>query len=197
MDYAEPDQSTMSLPCPPHPVLGHSDIHIPSPGMGSLSANDPAALPRSRSVPASGLVAPTEIETPKPARRKRTDSVITTNGFGAESIFRHLPRETRPALRRMLCVEPSARCTLTDLLKGKGKTSALLCGCQRASNTGESGVETPPGGHCEDHDYAPEDEDDGDDWLKSLMPCSRLGITPGHIHVKLPIAENKNKRWFF
>ncbi|KAF5315966.1 hypothetical protein D9611_004617 [Ephemerocybe angulata] len=62
-------------------------------------------------------------------RRPRSDSVTTFHGGGAETIFRLLPRETRPALRRMLHVEPSARCTLTDLLKGVGKTSGLLCGC--------------------------------------------------------------------
>ncbi|KAJ3984448.1 hypothetical protein F5890DRAFT_1474530 [Lentinula detonsa] len=77
------------------------------------------------------------LETPKESaasgqankKRQRSDSVTTFHGGGAESIFRLLPRETRPALRRMLHVEPSARCTLTDLLKGRGKHGNLLCGC--------------------------------------------------------------------
>jgi hypothetical protein len=43
----------------------------------------------------------------------------------------------------MLSIEPLAHCTLTDLLKGKGKMFALLCGCHHMCNTGESGVKTP------------------------------------------------------
>jgi hypothetical protein len=122
--------------------------------------------------------------------------VTTFHGGGAESIFRLLPRETRPALRRMLFVEPSARCTLTDLLKGKGKSSSLLCGCHLHSESG-SGVETPPGGHCADHDCDPEDEDDGDEWLKSIEPCSREGVVPKHVHIKVAVDEKQRKRRFF
>lgn len=130
----------------------------------------------------------------EPKRRARTDSVTTYHGGGAESIFRLLPREARPALRRMLFVEPSARCTLTDLLKGKGKTSGLLCGCNRTKATG--GVDTPPGGHCVDHDCDPEDEDDGDEWLKSIGACTRDGAA-GHVHIKVAVDEKQGKRRFF
>jgi serine/threonine protein kinase len=131
-------------------------------------------------------------KTPVP-RRQRSDSASTFSGGGAESIFRLLPRETRPALRRMLFVEPTARCTLTDLLKGKGKTSGLLCGCH---GHGANGVDTPPGGHCEDHDCDPEDEDDGDEWLKSIVPCSE-DVPPNHIHIKVAVDEKQHKRRFF
>ncbi|KAF4579098.1 serine/threonine protein kinase [Pleurotus pulmonarius] len=130
-----------------------------------------------------------------PRKRQRTDSVVTFNGGGAESIFRLLPRETRPALRRMLFVEPSARCTLTDLLKGKGKTSFLLCGCRNHRTGGASGIATP-GGHCEDHDCDPEEEDDGDEWLKNIEPCSLPGVQPKHCHIKVQV-ETKSKRRFF
>jgi serine/threonine protein kinase len=129
---------------------------------------------------------------PPKKRRERTDSVTTFNGGGSESIFRLLPRETRPALRRMLFVEPTGRCTLTDLLKGKGKTSGLLCGCRTVG-----GMDTPPGGHCEDHDCDPEDEDDGDEWLKSIVPCSRPGVPPQHVHIKVTVDEKQSKRRFF
>jgi serine/threonine protein kinase len=129
----------------------------------------------------------------KMTRRQRSDSAATYNGGGAESIFRLLPRETRPALRRMLFVEPTARCTLTDLLRGKGKTSGLLCGCQ---GHGSNGVETPPGGHCEDHDCDPEEEDEGDEWLKSIVPCSE-GVPPNHVHIKVAVDEKQHKRRFF
>lgn len=127
-------------------------------------------------------------------RRQRSDSVATYHGGGAESIFRLLPRETRPALRRMLFIEPTARCTLTDLLKGRGKTSSLLCGCHDHSN---NGVDTPPEKYCEDHDYDPEEEDDGDEWIKSIHPCSESAKTPDHIHIKVAVDEKQHKRKFF
>ncbi|KAJ7452513.1 other/HAL protein kinase [Mycena galericulata] len=134
-----------------------------------------------------------------PQKRQRTDSVVTFHGGGAESIFRLLPRETRPALRRMLFVEPSARCTLTDLLKGRGKSSSLLCGCHMHSDgASTNGVDTPPGGgFCADHDCDPEEEDDGDEWLRSIEPCSREGVVPKHMHIKVHVDEKQGKRRFF
>jgi len=93
----------------------------------------------------------------------------------------------------MLFVEPTARCTLTDLLKGKGKTSGLLCGCH---GHGSNGVDTPPGGHCEDHDCDPEEEDDGDEWLKSIVTCSDAQPS-NHVHIKVAVDEKQQKRRFF
>ncbi|KAF9052959.1 hypothetical protein BJ165DRAFT_1523709 [Panaeolus papilionaceus] len=156
-------------------------------------------------------------------RRQRSDSATTFHGGGAESIFRLLPRETRPALRRMLFVEPASRCTLTDLLKGRGKTSGLLCGCRVGSRSrhgsssssiigSEEGgsitdqkqtsepvsVFNTTAGYCVDHDeYSPEEEDDGDDWLKSIAPCSLQGIDPKHVHIQVPTEEKSGKRRFF
>lgn len=55
----------------------------------------------------------------------RSDSVssassqTTYTSGAADSIFRLLPRETRSALSRMMAVEPSLRCTLGDLLRGR------------------------------------------------------------------------------
>ncbi|KAJ7098008.1 other/HAL protein kinase [Mycena belliarum] len=138
-----------------------------------------------------------EEKKPTPQKRQRTDSVTTFHGGGAESIFRLLPRETRPALRRMLFVEPSARCTLTDLLKGKGKSSSLLCGCHMHSDAANGSTVEVPGGHCADHDCDPEDEDDGDEWLRSIEPCSREGVVPKHVHIKVTVDEKQGKRRFF
>jgi len=141
----------------------------------------------------------------KPSRnRGRADSaasVATCNGGigSAESIFLLLPRETRPAIRRMLSVEPDARCTLTDLLKGRGKTSGLLCGCHRHNDGLSShGIDTPPG-VCQDHDLSAEEEDDGDAWLKSLKTCSTLkpGVRPEHVHINVAVEEKAHKRRFF
>ena len=139
-----------------------------------------------------------------PQRRQRADSaasVATHNGGigSAESIFLLLPRETRPAIRRMLHVEPEARCTLTDLLKGRGKTSGLLCGCHRHSGERPSsshGIHTPPG-PCQDHDLSADEEDDGDAWLKSLRACSTPGIMLEHTHIKVTVEEKAHKRRFF
>jgi len=136
------------------------------------------------------------VESTPSKQRPRSDSVTTYHGGGAESIFRLLPRETRPALRRMLFVEPSSRCTLTDLLKGKGKTSGLLCGCQ-VDKTKATGFDSPPGGHCVDHDECdPDEEDDGDEWLKSIVTCSGYGV-PQHNHIKATFDEKQTKRKFF
>jgi serine/threonine protein kinase len=139
--------------------------------------------------------------------RARADSAASVATFiggigSAESIFLLLPRETRPALRRMLHVEPDARCTLTDLVKGRGKTSALLCGCQRhrdgSSSSSSRGIDTPPG-MCQDHDLSAEEEDDGDAWLKSIQTCSTLkpNAKPEHVHIKVAVEEKGHKRRFF
>lgn len=135
------------------------------------------------------------------ATRPRNDSTASVATFhggvgGAESIFRLLPRETRPAIRRMLFVEPEARCTLTDLLKGRGKSSGLLCGCQHKLESTQSGIDTPPG-VCQDHDCSPEEEDDGDEWIKSIQACSHPGVKPDHTHIKVMVDEKPSKKKFF
>ncbi|OCH95010.1 Pkinase-domain-containing protein [Obba rivulosa] len=125
------------------------------------------------------------------ARRPRADSrasVATFSTGGAESIFRLLPREARPALRRMLFVEPSARCTLTDLLYGRGRSDDLLCGCNSHARDSPA---------CQDHAHAPEDMDEGDEWLKSIVPCSHEGVAPTHTHIKVAVDEKQHKRRFF
>ncbi|KAI0006086.1 hypothetical protein BJV74DRAFT_20083 [Russula compacta] len=145
--------------------------------------------------------------TPLPAKetstsRQRADSaasVVTHNGGigSAESIFLLLPRETRPAIRRMLFIEPDARCTLTDLLKGRGKASGLLCGCHRHDgNPSSHSLDTLPG-VCQDHDLSAEDEDDGDAWLKSIQACSTPGVKLSHAHIKVSVDEKAHKRRFF
>ncbi|KAH9926238.1 uncharacterized protein B0H18DRAFT_1007116 [Fomitopsis serialis] len=123
--------------------------------------------------------------------RRRADSkasVATFHQGGAESIFRLLPRESRSAIRRMMHIEPSARCTLTDLLYGKGKSDDLLCGCRSHARDGPA---------CQDHAHAPEDQDDGDSWLRSIVPCSEPGAKPTHTHIKVAVDEKQGKRRFF
>jgi serine/threonine protein kinase len=125
-----------------------------------------------------------------PRRRPRADSrasVSTYHSGGAESIFRLLPRETRPAIQRMMFVEPSARCTLTDLLRGKGRSGDLLCGCNSHDK------DSP---RCVDHEQDPEDADNGDAWLKSIETCG--GDEPcKHAHVRVAVDDKSPKKRFF
>jgi hypothetical protein len=62
---------------------------------------------------------------------------------------------------------------------------------------GTTGVDAPGSGPCADHDCDPEEEDDGDEWLRSIEPCSREGVVPKHMHIKVTVAEKQGKRRFF
>ena len=43
-----------------------------------------------------------------------------------------------------------------------------------------------------------EEEDEGDEWIKSIVPCSAPGVQPDHVHIKVTTAEEKGgKRRFF
>ena len=183
-------------------------------GTGPCSAKEPEEGVKSEGdVKAKDCVEKESTPTPmaRSTYRPRADSaasVATYNGGigSAESIFLLLPRETRPAIRRMLHVEPDARCTLTDLLKGRGKTSGLLCGCQRHGDgsspsllsSSSRGIDTPPG-VCQDHDLSADEEDDGDAWLKSIQTCSTLKpcAKPQHVHITVTVDEKAHKRRFF
>ncbi|KAJ3763443.1 Pkinase-domain-containing protein [Lentinula raphanica] len=200
----------------------------------TISASPISPTPKPSNVATSEDATPTEHAASEQAnkKRQRSDSVTTFHGGGAESIFRLLPRETRPALRRMLHVEPSARCTLTDLLKGRGKHDNLLCGClagfphlnidgsastltatinggskepglngsingDKAANSSTSTLSTLHQPYCVDHDCEPEEEDNGDPWLTSIVPCSTPGIKPDHVHIKVAIDVKAGKRKLF
>lgn len=102
----------------------------------------------------------------------------------------------------MLFIEPAGRCTLTDLLKGRGKTSGLLCGCRVGEDLSEEEEDEQQqayaAGHCVDHDEHDEaDEDDGDEWLKNVEACSIPGVVPRHVHIKVAVDEKQGKRRFF
>lgn len=114
---------------------------------------------------------------------------------GVDSIFRLLPRETRPALMAMLSVEPSIRCTLSDLLKGLGN-DALVCRCGGVECGG--GMNTPPGTASPPNE-AEDGTETGDEWLKSISCCSHFGgAHTAHSHVKIEAgSEEKTKKRFF
>ncbi|VDB82818.1 unnamed protein product [Peniophora sp. CBMAI 1063] len=220
---SEPDNGTGSSAQSPSPIQAPI-VHIDAPSTPALSTPTPKPEAQTNgTAKVNGDAASEqeqksepEAEKPKteepaikaedklnvPPRRKRTDSQATYNGHpasstsaGAESLFRLLPRESRAALRRMLHVEPSARCTLTDLLKGRGKTSGLLCGCK--THGGADGVDTQNVDECPDHALDPEEEDDGDEWLRGIIPCSDNSQTPQHTHIKVAVEEKPAKKRFF
>jgi serine/threonine protein kinase len=231
LSFARPGLTTESLPSPccqddmSTPRAGPSTLSFPRPSLSiRMSLEGEGGLSELKAIPelkatmpiaefdakeecSSDIVVsplkPISRMASPPKRRPRSDSVTTTFSGASDSIFRLLPRETRPTIRRMLFLEPTSRCTLTDLLKGRGKTSGLLCGCQRdkkvaagANGNVESSCSTFSMGHCVDHDDCDE-EDDGDEWLKSIESCSIAGIVPDHVHTKVAMEEKQGKRKFF
>ncbi len=135
-------------------------------------------------------------KTTTPPKRRRSDSIVTIDSrMPVDSIFRLLPRESRSTIRRMMAIEPTQRCTLSDLLKGKGKSDGLLCGCTGTKSG--AGLNTADPHPCGDHDCLRADGgDDGDDWLKSIIPCSDTEHETKHIHVKVTVEEKHKKRFF-
>jgi len=176
----------------------------------------PAVSSRSRSATFNGPLTPTldtgkisepvidssalDVPAQKKAtsRRRRADSSASVatyhHGGAADSVFRLLPREARSALRRMMHLDPAQRCTLTDLLKGRGKQPDLLCGCKNHAG-GIKGVDAPHSFECEDHKLG--EEDDGDEWLKAINCCSIPDMGSNHVHTKVVVDEKQHKRRFF
>jgi len=127
-------------------------------------------------------------------KRERAASISSTRTFqtgGAESIFRLLPRESRSAIMRMLAVEPSIRCTLSDLLVGRGRDDQM-CTCG-APQCGGSLCLPPP----EVTGVSNDEDDVGDEWVQNIECCSHHpGKQNGHTHIKV-IPEEKQKKKLF
>ncbi len=96
---------------------------------------------------------------------------------------------------RMLAVEPSIRCTLSDLLVGKGKDD-MMCSCGSAECSG--GVNSPPAEILGLNNNEAEVDDDGDEWVKSIECCSHPQTRghPKHEHIKV-VSEEKPKKKLF
>ncbi|KAF8969993.1 hypothetical protein BDZ97DRAFT_1793829 [Flammula alnicola] len=177
---------------PPTPVVA-----TPTP----TPAPAPAVVPHGPAPP------PAPTAPANPAKRRQRSDSVTTSTAEAPSRFQAAAPRDAARTRRMLFVEPASRCTLTDLLKGKGKTSGLLCGCRGGGLGGalgstpgvlSSASSTFTSGHCVDHDDHDEaDEDDGDEWLKSIEPCSMPGVVPKHVHVKMRWMRSRRSASFF
>ncbi|KAG9103239.1 serine/threonine protein kinase [Ceratobasidium sp. 370] len=180
----QPDQH-MPLPTlpAPRPTMGGRQRSATSPHPPSSASQ--SCLPAFSTPKAQ----PTTLD---PPGRPRTDSAATFSAGGPDSIFRLLPRETRVAIRRMMFIEPSARCTIGAVLHGtKG---GLVCGCGGKECGGEMNH------HASEKEASDEPEVEGaDEWLGSIVPCSCLtpGQKPDHSHVKIAVDDKAPKRRFF
>lgn len=210
--YLTPQRGTQS------PVV--SDHEDDSDGRRDPSSGPPSGA-RSPERQTSTLLPSEEIR-PKPSRSDSISSQTTFTSGAADSIFRLLPRETRSALSRMMAIEPSLRCTLGDLLRGRrfsdtdspltrtpvmsrsNSSEALnTLPTQSAASGGvtmslSSGADLNHLSHAEFED----DDDTGDEWLKSIQTCAHLksegkGEKPDHPHVKVVPEEGKKKSSLF
>ena len=129
-------------------------------------------------------------------KRERAASISSARTFqsgGAESIFRLLPRESRSAIMRMLAVEPTIRCTFSDLLKGQGRDD-MMCSCGSEDCGGSASC--PP---AEITGVSVDEEDNGDEWIQNIECCSRkfgTGEKINHTHIKVVADEPKKKKLF-
>ena len=230
LQLGRPCLSTESLP--PTPLLGYTDRSgtvrgtIP-PTINTDIAHEEEAVASSSSLARSSPSSPrprpqqslsSELQASRPApsppmsqstssktasqkgtTRKRTDSCTSPN-----SVFRLLPRETRPALRRMLCFDPKARTTMGRLLWGRyggggiiGLEGGEKCGCEMDHESGDDLDYDDNNDEDEDEESDDEyDEDLGDPWVKSIETCSGKE-DPTHVHVRIPADEKASKRRFF
>lgn len=211
LEMGRPGDSTASLPasrhvtehekvpsqqesCIPSLVIPTSLNRVVTPR--TRSATSPAGF--SQSTPGSPTRTRPPMESPKvhpSVTRPRTDSSATYQSGGAESIFRLLPRESRGAISRMLAVETSLRCTLSELLRGTGNRDGLHCECgaEDCGGPAQARVQLQQDGYFDGMDH-------GDEWLKSIECCSRPGANPSspswHTHIKVQAEESKKKKFF-
>lgn len=165
-----------------------------------LSPNTITGRNRSATSPHGSFFPPTQTATKtvsqheQQLKRERAASISSNRTFqsgGAESIFRLLPRESRSALMRMLAVEPTIRCTLSDLLKGQGKDD-MMCPCGSPDCGGSASA--PP---VELTGVSQDEEDNGDEWVQNIECCSRKRGQPvNHSHIKVVPEEPKKKKLF-
>lgn len=202
-----PGDSTASLPASRH-VTEHELSDVPGPLPGQADGLKKVATPRARAasspmhMAASTPGSPTKLRPTEqgqaPANRPRTDSTATFQTGGAESIFRLLPRESRSAISRMLAVEPTLRCTLSELLRGTGNRDGLHCECGAEDCGGP--MQTPRvWAKLEEEGYFG-GQDHGDEWMKNIECCSHPNANRNspnwHTHIKVQQEETKKKKFF-
>ncbi|WWC65450.1 uncharacterized protein I303_108068 [Kwoniella dejecticola CBS 10117] len=190
-------------PVPASPRMSDK-LSVPEDGHRSMGRNRAVSSPVSPPItpgvnephrnPFGAAQQPQNVRAEQQAKRERAASISSTRTFqtgGAESIFRLLPRESRSAIMRMLAVEPSIRCTLSDLLMGRGKDD-MMCSCGSPECSGS--ILPPP---KEITGMNNDELDDGDEWVKNIECCSHHpGKPSGHTHIKV-IPEEKPKKKLF
>lgn len=193
-----PPTSSLSMSALPVTGKNAQSTSPTSPASSSLSPVTAAAANGTKASPTSpSKASPTSPSKLSPTTPSSTTTRATRHRanseaeFPTESIFRLLPRETRGALKRMMHVEPYGRCTLSDLLVGTGKSKGLVCKCGGAVCGGDMNKNHSPSALGEDDCGLVEEEDDGDDWIKGIVPCSVTGCKPDHTHVKPQVEEKK------
>lgn len=96
----------------------------------------------------------------------------------------------------MMHIEPTGRCTLSDLLVGTGKAGGLVCKCSGLICGGEMNMHRGASADGTDGCGAIEEEDDGDEWMKDVVTCARANCKPDHTHVRIALEETKTKKFF-
>ena len=178
-DQAEAAAPPALSACPPPPSRTVRSSTTPAPYIPKATS---APTPTTPTMPTAGT-----------SRRQASASVITAAN---ESIFRLLPRETRACIKRMMHIEPTGRCTLSDVLVGTGKADGLVCKCGGLECGGEMNKHRDEAAGDADGCGGIEEEDDGDEWLKTVPTCAQAGCKPDHTHVKIHLEETKAKRFF-
>ncbi|WWD08527.1 hypothetical protein V865_006639 [Kwoniella europaea PYCC6329] len=204
-------------PVPSSPAMGMEKLSVPDKegfkGGRNRAVSSPASPPTTPGVnephrnpfgaAGQGMSTATDshnndsVRAEQQAKRERAASISSTRTFqsgGAESIFRLLPRESRSAIMRMLAVEPAIRCTLSDLLVGRGKDD-MMCSCGSPECSGS--ILPPP---KEITGLSNDELDDGDEWVKNIECCSHQhhlqGKPAGHSHIKVVPEEKPKKKLF-
>ncbi|KAI6045374.1 Pkinase-domain-containing protein [Pisolithus marmoratus] len=206
LEFGRPGQSTESLPAlrnrsPSATSAIATQLKTSRPGPAQLTPSTGVSTPSVQPSPSTGTRTPADgkgATSPSPQPRKPTYTRARTSSHSSpNSIFRLLPREARPALRRMLCFDPRARVTMGELLFGKKRGPGVValddgdkCHCEDDSEIFDDD---------EDHvvDSEPEDEesDEGDPWVRSIEVCTGDG-PPKHVHVKIADERSGRKKFF-
>ncbi|OJA14850.1 hypothetical protein AZE42_00793 [Rhizopogon vesiculosus] len=144
---------------------------IPAPSASRNASSGPSATPAAAtSSSPSPPPSPHRPQMASPAKRARSTSISSPN-----SIFRLLPRETRPALRRMLCVDPAMRTTMGELLWGRRGSGAIVALAEGEECVCEVESEEEEDQEGNEDDEWPEDDEDGDEWVRSIETCTESG----------------------
>lgn len=117
--HSNPHSPSLSDTCEGNNLLGEDGNGSGSGGIVSPNAMSPTSTLAEDNAAGEGAFGDVR---PHPHRSDSVSSASSQTTFtsgAADSIFRLLPRETRSALSRMMAVEPSLRCTLGDLLRGR------------------------------------------------------------------------------